>query len=414
MRFFIKSFGCKVNQFDADMLKSRLESSGLLFDDKQPHLIIIYGCSVTLRAVQKVKQAITSLKKKWTEAKIVLAGCEAKHAKLFEVDTHKPDWFLIDNSANSVQDMIMALFEKPIKCKNTLELYVSSNIRAFLKIQDGCNQFCSYCIVSRLRGEEWSRPIAETVTMARRLAEAGHTELVLSGIHIGHYKYGLDKLLIELEKIKKVSRIRLGSVESIEVNNSLIDWIVNSKKSCKHIHLPLQSGCDKVLKAMNRPYSSMDYLNLVRTLKTKVSNISITTDIIVGFPGETEQDFSQTVEFVKKVHFARIHVFKFSPRENTPAAEMPNQISNELKAKRAAIMNQVAKELSLRYHKSFVGKPIEVLWETWKNGLLIGTSSEYINCNMKSDCKKVGELEKVYVKEAYENHVIACSTVQDA
>ena len=220
---------------------------------------------------------------------------------------------------------------------------LSSRTRAFLKIQDGCNQFCSYCIVAHLRGEEWSAPIADAVAEAKKLVKEGHKEIILTGIHIGHFKPGLVELLTELEKIDGLERLRISSIESVEVRDELIDWVANSPKACNHFHLPLQSGCDAILKEMRRPYNTDEFRTIVQKIRSKLPDVAISTDLIVGFPGETEQNFAETLEFLKEMEFSRIHIFRYSKRDGTPAASMPNQLSNKVKHERSNMVEEVWK-----------------------------------------------------------------------
>lgn len=396
--FLLKSLGCKVSQYDGERLSESLRQIGLQPAEEVPDLFILNGCSVTGRASQKVRQLLRSTRKRWPAVKIVLAGCEARLVKQRNEEAPDADWLLPENSREAIQIMLSALsLDVSANATVNAEVHpVSSRTRAFLKIQDGCNQFCSYCIVAHLRGEEWSRPIDDAVAEAERLVAEGHQELVLTGIHIGHFRPSLLDLLARLEEIPGLQRIRLSSIESVEVDEALIDWAVSSKKACRHFHLPLQSGCDHILRAMRRPYNRADFKAIVDRIRSKMPLAAITTDLIVGFPGETDDYFAQTLEFLEQMQFSRIHIFKFSPRDGTPAATMPAQIDNECKARRSDLVEAIWKRSAESYHQKFIGQNLEVLWETSENAELRGFSREYVPCClMDQQHGKLNQIEQV-------------------
>lgn len=379
--------GCKVSQYDAETLSDKLVSQGLVSVDDSPHLFILNGCSVTSRASQKVRQAMRRAARQWPNCRIVLAGCEARLLAQRNEENDVAHFQLADvNSTEQISEMLHCLFPDESFADEADQLmsqaHSSTKTRAFLKIQDGCNQFCAYCIVAHLRGTEWSRPIADAVAEARQLVEAGHKEIVLTGIHIGHYQPGLPELLDALEKINGLERIRISSIESVEIDDRLIEWLKTSKKACQHLHLPLQSGCDQILTAMKRPYLTGEYRVLINRLRHQIPLLSISTDLIVGFPGETDEHMAQTLEFLTEMKFSRIHIFRFSPRDGTPAATMPDQLDNQTKIARAAMVEKIWHKFALAYHQKWVGKQVEVLWETFKDGVLHGTSREYVSCRM--------------------------------
>lgn len=382
--FLLKSLGCKVSQYDGERLSESLRRIGLVPANDVPDLFIVNGCSVTGRASQKVRQLLRATRKRWPAVKIVLAGCEARLIKQRNQEAPDADWLLPQNSAEAIDTMLAALsFDvHPEFEQNQLVYPVSSRTRAFLKIQDGCNQFCSYCIVAHLRGEEWSRDIDDAVAEAERLVAEGHQELVLTGIHIGHFKPSLLELLTRLEKIDGLARIRISSMEPIEVDDALIDWVAGSKKACQHFHLPLQSGCDVTLQAMRRPYTTARFKDVITKIRSKMPLAAITTDLIVGFPGESEEHFAQTLAFVAEMQFSRIHIFKFSPRDGTPAAVMPEQIDNARKSQRSDAVEKIWKRSANAYYQKFMDQNLEILWETYADGQLSGFSREYVPCKM--------------------------------
>ncbi len=386
IKFFVKSLGCKVSQYDGERLAESLRNAGLVDDEQSPDLFIVNGCSVTGRASQKVRQLLRSTRRRWPAVKIVLAGCEARLIKQREQKLPEADWLLPDADADSISRMISALsLDVPLEPGNaTLQTPLSARTRAFLKVQDGCSQFCSYCIVAHLRGEEWSRPIEDAVAEARLLVREGHRELVLTGIHLGHFRPSLIELLQALEPIEGLERIRISSIESVEVDDALTGWVAASKKACAHFHLPLQSGSDEILRLMRRPYGSAEFKEVVDRIRAVMPLAAITTDLIVGFPGETQALFEQTLQFLKEMQFSRIHIFKFSPRDGTPAATMPGQVDNSTKNLRSAAVEHIWHESAKAFYQKFNGREVEVLWETEENGLLKGFSREYVPCLKES------------------------------
>lgn len=411
--FSIKSLGCKVSQYDGERLAEKLRQYGLQSVDDAPDVFILNGCSVTGRASQKVRQMLRAARRNWPGARLVLAGCEARLITQRHEEIPEVDWLLKDSEPASVAAMLAALALDVVAetSRTVAETPISARTRAFLKIQDGCNQFCSYCIVAYLRGEEWSRPITDAVAEAENLVAEGHRELVLTGIHLGHFKPSLLTLLRELDKIEGLERIRLSSIESVEVNDDLINWVATSPKACRHFHLPLQSGCDKILQAMRRPYSTADFRAVVERIRARMPLAAITTDLIVGFPGESESDFGETLNFLEEIQFSRLHIFRFSPRDGTPAATMAGQIDNSTKAARAGRVEAVWQKCARAFHEKFIGQKLEVLWETSENGCLNGFSREYVPCRMVSS--KTDQLNQLCLAQGQklENEILIVSQV---
>jgi threonylcarbamoyladenosine tRNA methylthiotransferase MtaB len=389
--FLIRSLGCKVSQYDGERLGEKLINLGLVADENNPDIFILNGCSVTGRASQKVRQTLRAARKRWPTARIVLAGCEARlrgqrHEDSPEADFTLPHYHDFATVLAMVQALLPQFVYDPHGENEPGSL--TNRTRAFLKVQDGCNQFCSYCIVSHLRGEEWSRPIDDAVAEAEKLVAEGHKEIVLTGIHLGHFRPSLLELLTRLEKITGLQRLRLSSIEPIEVDDALIDWVASSPKACAHFHLPLQSGSDAILQAMRRPYATADFRQVVEKIRARMPLAAITTDLIVGFPGETEELFAQTMAFLEEMLFSRLHIFKFSPRDGTPAATMPDQISNADKSRRSNQVEQLWQRSAENFHRRFVGREVEVLWETCSDGFLHGFSREYVPCRMPGNSLK--------------------------
>jgi threonylcarbamoyladenosine tRNA methylthiotransferase MtaB len=390
----IYSLGCKVNQYDGDKLGGLLKSAGFILVKKGADMGIINTCAVTAGAVRKNKEMIKKARHENPGAKIILTGCwprvAAKEAakvgvdlvwseknisglinklnyelrfKNKEIEKRLNSKFLNLNSANLKRELV------DLRGRN------QEKSRYFLKIQDGCEQFCSYCIIPFTRGKLQSRNMAEVIAEAEAAVKKGYREIVLCGIHLGLYGInnvdkkmrprGLDliKLLKQIIKIEDLCRIRLSSIEITEVSDELIYFMAQEKKMCRHLHIPLQSGCDKILRLMKRPYDLRYFATRIKKIRKKMPDISISTDVIVGFPGETLQDFRQTEKFIKQIKFSRLHVFSFSPHELTAAAEMPGRVDPAEIKKRSQILRNLSEKLSEAFVKKFQGKILDVVVE---------------------------------------------------
>ncbi len=386
--YFVQSLGCKVSQYDGQRLEEHLRTLGFVpvVDEQEPDLFILNSCSVTGRAAQKVRQTLGAVKRRWPRTKLVLAGCEAKNRDLAAQASPEADGVLLPNSARAVIEELVAGLGFTVRGRVEQDdhhsLFQKVRTRAFLKIQDGCRQFCTYCIVPHLRGEEVSKPVSDGVQEAMQLVQNGFRELVITGIHLGRYAPGLVPFLREIERIPGLDRIRLSSIESVEVGDDLINWLATSPKACAHLHLPLQSGSDETLRAMNRPYTTVDFQNVVDRLRRRLPDIGITTDFMVGFPGESDTLFDESLRFAEQIGFSRMHIFRYSPREGTPAAAMRQQVDGRVKRERAERAEQVRRRSALAFHRRFIGREVEVLWETWVEGFWHGMSREYIPCVM--------------------------------
>jgi len=277
--------------------------------------------------------------------------------------------------------------------------------RAFLKVQEGCRQFCSYCIVPYARGPLYSMPPAEAVAEAQRLAAEGYKELVLTGVHLG--AYGLDfpgqtallgDLLRELAQVEAMKRIRLSSVEPTEITPHLVETILSCRKICRHLHIPLQSGDNGILRRMNRRYDASEFLYLVRWLHAEIPDLALTTDVMVGFPGETEENFAHTLELVRLCGFSRLHIFKYSPRRGTPAAGFPEQVPPGIKEERSSRLKQLGDELAAGFQAGFVGKTVEVLFEeVTGRGRLAGLTEHYLRVTAAAPDSSPGKIAEVRV-----------------
>ena len=274
--------------------------------------------------------------------------------------------------------------------------------RAFVKIQDGCNNFCSYCIIPYTRGGLRSKNKDLVLEEIKSLVDKGHKEIVLTGIHTGSYNdngYDLSNLLKDILKIEGLKRLRLSSIEITEINNDIIDLIKNNQIFVSHLHIPLQSGSNKILSLMNRKYDINYFINKVNEIRKVRPDISLTTDVIVGFPNETEEDFKEMIENIKKINFSKLHVFPYSLREGTKAALMENQIDDNTKKERAHRLLELSKELEIEYMEKFINKKIEVLFETYKDGYLYGHTSNYLSVKIKGNKELTNKLVLVNIEK---------------
>ena len=398
IKFKIYSLGCKVNQYDSAVLSNLLKLRGFLEikkdDDFNLNLIIVNSCSVTHSAINKDRRLINLLRRKYLQAKIVLIGC---WPKIYNITGLEVD--LISGHKDQIKNLraIEKIFFKKslsnIKkdcLKNNLNI-INDRSRYFIKIQDGCQQFCSYCVIPLARGPLKSRSMREVIEEITLATKNGFKEIVLSGIHLGLYGCDLgakDKNLYSLLKkvlsIKNIGRIRLSSIEITEVSDDIINLIASNSKMCRHLHIPLQSGSDKILKLMNRPYNTKYYYERINKLRKKIPDIAISTDIIVGFPGETNSDFQNTYNFSKKIAFSKIHVFSFSAHEKAPAFHFPNKVDIVDIKKRSLSLRDLSKKMENDYRKKILKnhKSLQLLIENIVKGKIRAKSEFYFDLNI--------------------------------
>lgn len=285
--------------------------------------------------------------------------------------------------------------------------------RAVIKIQDGCDRFCSYCIIPYARGRVRSRKPENIISEITEIAEKGIKEVIITGIHIASYgkdfknDYQLIDLLEEINKVKGIKRIRLGSIEPLLITEEFVERLKKLEKICHHFHLSLQSGCDETLKRMNRRYTIEQFKNIVNILRNAYEDVNLTTDIIVGFPGETEEEFNKTYEFLKKIKFYKMHIFKYSPRKGTKAAIMENQIAGNIKEERSKKLIELSNKNEFEYNNKYIGKEVEVLFEEEKTGVYKGHTQNYIIVYCQSKEKIDNKIKKVQCKQVVEDHILA-------
>jgi threonylcarbamoyladenosine tRNA methylthiotransferase MtaB len=376
--FFIQSLGCKVNQYDGASLASDLEELGFEKSKETPDLVILNTCTVTKNAIAKDRYFLSFLKKKYPNAKLVVMGCwpQTAQKKIDFFDSEGVFWWGVGKREEFLVHLQkwFNLDGKKISTPNSGLALTDDWSRYFLKVGDGCNQFCSYCLIPYARGPIKSRQLVDLVSETKRALDLGLKEIVLTGIHLGRYgqdflntKTSLGDLLRALLLLPGLGRLRLSSIEINEVDDELIELIKNNPQICRHLHISLQSGCDKILKLMRRPYGTDYFLERIKLIRRELPDISLTTDVIVGFPGETKEDFLLTKKFIQDLGFSKIHVFPFSAHEKTLAFSMADQVEILERKRRAQELRDLSKELENNYQEKilalFQGKELLVVLE---------------------------------------------------
>lgn len=422
----LHNLGCKVNSYETEAMTQLLEKNGyeiVPFSEKAD-VYIVNTCSVTNMADRKSRQMLHKAKANNPEAVVVATGCYVQTAAEKVKQDLSIDIIVGNNKKKEIVNILGEFYKKKenihmIDINHTEEYEdleistVTEHTRAHMKIQDGCNNFCSYCIIPYARGRIRSRKMDNIKNEMKRLAEGGFREIVLTGINLGFYRDGENTLIDVIEmadKIDGIERIRLGSIDPEVVTEEFAARLGKVKKICPHFHLSLQSGCDSVLKAMNRHYTTEEYLEKCGMLREVFENPALTTDIIVGFPGESEEDFQTTLEFVKKVRFAQIHVFKYSKRAGTVAAKMPNQVDEKEKTKRSEKLIQVGLELTRQYRQGFIGKREEILFEENKivdgKEYSVGHTKNYIEAAVENMGDISGKVLEAEIKGFLNNEIM--------
>ncbi len=401
--FRIITFGCKVNQCDSQIIRETLTSWGLAEVgiekgrsecEEVPHkpdLVVINTCTVTSVADSKFRKSVRRARREHPQSLIAITGCFAEKNSSFPDDEPGADAIFKMGDFAALAEVLRTHGMIPINVEPvpSRQSYFAEHTRAFLKVQDGCDCFCAYCIVPIVRPNMWSESPEDVVAAINDLFSKGYGEVVLTGIHLGFYgrnarQGGLAGLLRKIEAECEIGRIRLSSIEINEVSEDIIDLIAGSEKFCSHLHLPLQSGNDKILEAMGRRYTSRFFVERTAAIRERIPDIGITTDVIVGFPGETDEQFDDTMRIVEEVEFAKTHVFRFSPRPGTRAAEMKPRVPQGVISSRARQLIALGEETGLRFRERFVGTTLQVLVEGGaSNGKsLAGFSSNYIRVNI--------------------------------
>lgn len=416
MKVAICSLGCRVNIYESEFVENLLTNHNyqIVNFDELADIYIINTCSVTNEADRKSRQMINRAKKRNKNAVIVVMGCYSQ-VKPDNINAN----IIIGNKDKS---LIVDYIEEHIKTnKNIKKIYnlreekyfepmiinnFDNHTRAFVKIQDGCNAFCSYCIIPYTRGQIRSKKMTDVIKEVSNLVNNGYKEIVLTGIHTG--KYGMDlkdanleTLLRELIKIKGLYRLRLSSIEINEITDGIMNLIKESNIISSHFHIPLQSGSDKILKLMNRKYDLNYFITKIDEIKKLREDISITTDLIVGFPNETDEDFNETLNTLRHLKFTKIHTFPYSPRTGTPASTMANQVNGTIKKKRVKEILELSNKLENNYYKKYIGKTLEGVTELRKDGTIIVHTSNFIPVKIKEQVvnNKIVKIKILYIKD---------------
>ncbi|MBQ5419837.1 MAG: tRNA (N(6)-L-threonylcarbamoyladenosine(37)-C(2))-methylthiotransferase MtaB [Selenomonas sp.] len=420
----LTTLGCKVNQFETETMEGLFKKSGyeiVPFEEKAD-FYVINTCSVTSLGDRKSRQIIRRAQRTNENAIIAVCGCYSQvHPE--EIKAIEGVRVVLGTKERSkiVDYVERAAREDGIldEVGNIMDSHEFEDIpiydmpqrtRAFLKIEDGCQNFCSYCIIPYARGPVKSRHLDKIHSEAKKLVDAGFKEIVLTGIHLGAYgrdlpgDIDLADACREVLKVEGLKRLRLSSLESIEVSPALFQLIRDDERFCAHLHLPLQAGSDSVLKDMNRHYDTAEFGRLIARIENEIPGVAVSTDIIVGFPGETEEQFADSLKFVEQMNFSRMHVFPYSKRSGTPAAARKDQVPEQVKKERAHRMQELASRKTEEFHKSFLGQTMRVLFETNNDGITDGLTDNYIRVYTDSPVES-GEIYEVTLEKLYKDGV---------
>ncbi|MCI8616693.1 MAG: tRNA (N(6)-L-threonylcarbamoyladenosine(37)-C(2))-methylthiotransferase MtaB [Clostridia bacterium] len=424
------TLGCKVNQYETNAMTQKFIEEGYKIIEENneeiiPDICIINTCTVTNMSDRKSRHMLRKMKEKNRDTIVVAVGCYAQVAKQELSKIEEIDLVLGNNEKVEIVKYVEEFLEqrqKKVETEDVMQsrkfsefgdITFSEKTRAVIKVQDGCDRFCSYCIIPYARGRVRSRKPESIISEITKIAKSGIKEIVITGIHIASYgkdfkeDYQLIDLLEGINKIEGIQRIRLGSIEPLLITDEFVTRLKKLEKICHHFHLSLQSGCDETLKRMNRRYTTEQFEKIVKLLRNAYEDVNLTTDIIVGFPGETEEEFSKTFEFLKRVKFYKMHVFKYSPRKGTKAAVMENQVSGNIKEERSKRLIELSNKNEIEYNNKYIGKEVEVLFEEKKDGIYKGHTQNYIMIHCNTDENLENKIEKVLCKEVKYEFIIA-------
>ena len=424
MKVYFTTFGCKVNQYESQEISELLVKAGYEITNTLAlaDIIIVNSCTVTAEGVRKVRQTVRKLKKNNENAVMVLTGCASQaEPDVIMNDLPEIDILMGNRNNTDIVNILKKYFENKTRlnahiCHSRNDVFLGTGItkfdghtRAFLKIQDGCDRYCSYCLIPYARGFSRSKAIEDIDSELKVLNENGYKEIVFVGINLSDYgkgtNYSLPDALQLAEKYDNIKRIRLGSLEPDHITREMIEELGKITKLCPQFHISLQSGSDSVLKKMNRHYTADEYKTLTENLREVFPDATITTDILTGFPTETEEEFLETVEFAKAIKFEKAHIFPYSIREGTVASKLP-QLTNAVKENRAKKLTEVTNETRKEYLKEQIGKTVNVLFETDKNDYSEGYTENYTPVRIYDNTKRSGEIIKVKITEAKDDYCI--------
>lgn len=410
------TLGCKVNGYESQAMLEQFERAGwqVVSMDQAADVYLVNTCTVTQIAAHKSRQILNRMRRQNPQALVVACGCYVDQKVLKQDPTDGlADLIIINRDKPHIVSLVEACMDLP-RSEDSRDFYISSSgahTRAFLKVQDGCRQFCSYCIIPYVRGPLVSKPLDEAVQEAKRLADSGCREIVLTGIHLSSYgtdlseDIGLADLILALEQIEGLDRIRLGSLEVGLITEEFISKVKGCHKLCPHFHLSLQSGCAKTLKNMNRRYTPEQFMDAVIRIREAFPDTAITTDVITGFPGETEEDFEESCRFVQAVGFADLHVFPYSPREGTAAAMRKDQVETSVRQERCRRLIALGMEMQKQYGAAYIGKDMQVLTEEYdpEQKIWVGYTPNYLRVHVRGDVRR-NQLIPVHIEQVYQTN----------
>ena len=426
------TLGCKVNQYETNAMAQEFIEKGyeVVEHTEFADVYVINTCTVTNMSDRKSRQMLRRVKELNPNGIVVACGCYAQVAKSELEKIEEVDLILGNNEKKNIVEFVEE-FErtnkKELKIEDVMyqkefvefgDVVYTEKTRAVIKVQDGCDRFCSYCIIPYARGRVRSRKPEAIISEIKKIAEEGIKEVVITGIHIASYgkdfkdeNYRLIDLLEEINKVDGIERIRLGSLEPLLITEEFVGRLIKLEKICHHFHLSLQSGCDETLKRMNRRYTTEEFRHIVNLLRENYQDVNLTTDIIVGFPQETEEEFNKTYEFLKEIKFYKMHVFKYSQRKGTKAAVMKGQIDGNKKEERSQKLIELSNKNEKEYNQNYVGKEVEVLWEEEKEGFYRGHTKNYIlaYCKVNNGEEESRNLED---KRKIENTIIKARCIE--
>ncbi|MGL5715153.1 MAG: tRNA (N(6)-L-threonylcarbamoyladenosine(37)-C(2))-methylthiotransferase MtaB [Paraclostridium sp.] len=421
------TLGCKVNQYETEAMLEMFKKEGYtqVESEEFADVYVINTCTVTHMSDRKSRQYIRRMKKKNPDAIIAVVGCYSQVSPEEILEIEEVNLVMGTNERRQIVEEIKRLdasqkastVDDIMKVRAFEEIEINQTngrTRAFMKIQDGCDRFCSYCIIPYARGGKVrSRDLESIVNEANKLANNGYKEIVLTGIHVASYgkdvrdaETNLLTVIKAIDEIEGVERIRLSSVEPLLMSDEFIDTVAKMDKVCPHYHLSLQSGCDETLERMNRRYTTKEYKEIVDKLRQKMPNVAITTDVIVGFPGETNDEFKSTYEFLSDIELSQMHIFKYSPRKGTPAADMKNQIDPQMKQMRSDKLMSLNKQNFTKFASKFVGDEFEVLFEqNIAENKYEGLTPNYIRVIVESNEDIQGKILKTKISDVKDEYV---------
>ena len=428
------TLGCKVNQYETNAMAQEFANKGykIVHGEEKADIAIVNTCTVTNMSDRKSRQILRRIKNANPQTVVVAVGCYVQVARDKVEQIPEIDLVLGNNEKKDIVEYIETYLEKNNKINKVSDvmhqkqfidfgvIYYTEKTRAAIKIQDGCDRFCSYCIIPYARGRVRSRRPESIIEEVTKIVSEGIQEIVITGIHVASYgkdfdnDYKLIDLLEELNKVEGLKRIRLSSIEPMIITDEFIERLTKLEKICHHFHLSLQSGCDETLKRMNRRYTTREFMEVVKRIRANYDDVNLTTDIIVGFPGETDQEFETTYNFLKEVKFYKMHVFKYSQREGTKAAVMPDQVDGNIKEERSQKLISLSNQNQEEYNKQYIGKKVEVLFEEKEGNFYKGHTGNYIvvkyetDENLGTSPKKLENcIKTVKVIEAQDDYLIA-------